>query len=131
MRRTLPVVMLCLAAMISGCGGDDEDKSADPQVRAVITNLTDASRAGDAGKICDEIFAPQLKDSVAKAAGRPCAKEVKKKLFSPNATFTIEQLGVSGKTATVTVVDQFQKKSLIALVKLNNQWSIVGVTKAG
>jgi hypothetical protein len=116
--------------MLSGCGGDD-DKSAEPEVRAVITNLTDASRAGDGAKICDEIFAPQLKDSVTQAAGRPCAKEVKKKLFSPNATFTVEQLGVSGKTATVTVTDQFEKKSLIALVKLNDRWSIVGVTKAG
>jgi hypothetical protein len=130
MRRTPPIVMLCLAALIPGCGGDS-DKSAEPEVRAVITNLTDASRAGDGARICDEIFAPQLKDSVAQAAKRPCADEVKKKLFSPNAAFTVGQLGISGQTATVTVTDQFRKTSLIALAKQDGKWSIVGVTKAG
>jgi hypothetical protein len=120
-------------AALAGCGGGGDDTNTigdNVQVQKTIGSLTAAARAGDGKQICNEIFTPLLKQSVTKAAGHSCAKEVKSKLFAANARFDVSDVAVQGSQATVRVTDQFHKKSVITLVKQKDKWLISGVTAA-
>lgn len=133
-RMRIPrMVLACglASASVAGCGGGDSNTTSDQAaVRATVVELTAASRAGSGTKICDELFTPLLKQSVAKAARRPCATEVSAKLLSPKAKFDVQDVAVQGSQATATVMDQFGKASTLSLVKAKGGWRISGVTSA-
>lgn len=133
MRRLIPIaIAAALAIGLPSCGGSDSSSGNDDQATAetTIQALTDAAKRGDGTKICDELFAKPLKDTIESASKRPCAEEVKSKLFSPNAEFKIDKVVVSESTGTVKVTDQLGQTSLIAMIKQNGKWRIIGVTPA-
>ena len=133
MRTTVGLLTVSLVCVpLAACGGSGGGTSVSDNigVRRTIGTLTDAARAGDGKKICNQIFTPLLKKSVTTAAKRPCAVEVKQKLFAKNAQFNVADVAVQGNQATVRVTDQFHKTSIISLVRANGAWRISGVTAA-
>lgn len=126
-------VSLLAVIVLASCGGNTSapagggnDESA---VRALIADLQAASRAGDGNRICNQIFTPKLADSVTSASrSKSCAKEVRKKLFSPQARITVESANVSDPTsAMANVKEQNGKTSRMYLVKQSGRWRVRGI----
>ena len=129
MRPTRHLLVAAIAAtVLAGCGGSDSGSDDEGAVREVIAELTTASRAGDGDKICNELFSPLLNKSIADASKRPCAREVSDKLFSEKAEFDVKEVEVNDAQASATVTDQFNKTSVLTLVKQEEKWLISGVT---
>ncbi|MEJ7715448.1 MAG: hypothetical protein WKF40_06980 [Thermoleophilaceae bacterium] len=91
MRFLLPGVLAFAVAALGACGGGSEKKpppAVSAQQRGVldtVDRLQVASRRGDGEQICTEIFTTKLARSVEAKSKTSCAKEVKQKLFSPQA----------------------------------------------
>lgn len=127
---------------LSGCGGgssgdnpagDTSSKSDDSTaVKQVMSDLQAASRAGDGKRICAQIFTPKLADSVTEsAASGSCAKEVKKKLFSPEAEIAVQNVDVPNPSnATATIKEGNGNTSTVFLVKQSGRWRIRSVQAA-
>jgi hypothetical protein len=136
----LAAVAVLTAAALAGCGnassGDkkatDDKATDDKAVRQVMSDLQTASRAGDGKRICNQIFTPKLADSVTtEAKSGSCAKEVKKKLFSPNAQITVQNIDVPDPAnATATIKEANGNTSTVFLVKQSGRWRIRSVQPA-
>lgn len=110
-------LLLALVAL-PGCGGSDDDKgstsTAAPAVqgdqRAVLETIDElqiASRSGNGGRVCSEIFTKSLVRSIEASSKRSCAAEVREKLFTPDASFAVQRgIRVTGATASAVVRDQ-------------------------
>jgi len=129
------------AAALAGCGGGPSgDQSGDAPstadnstaVRQVMSDLQTASRTGDGERICAQIFTPKLADSVTEsAAGGSCAKEVKSKLFSPEAEIAVQHVDVpNAANATATIKEANGNTSTVFLVKQSGRWRIRSVQPA-
>jgi hypothetical protein len=132
-----------VAAALAGCGGGssgDQKPAGDTSnkadngvaVKQVISDLQAASRAGDGQRICTQIFTPKLADSVTTSArSGSCAKEVKKKLFSPKSLITLENVDVpNAANATATIKEANGNTSTVFLVKQSGRWRIRSVQPA-
>ena len=126
------------AAALAGCGGSDDDEQAPPvpsDQRAIldtIDKLQTASRQGDAGTICSDIFTDSLARSIRKASRRSCEKEVGETLTSPDAQFAVgRQIHIDGSQATATVRDQDGKTSTVYFLKTGDRWQIERIAPAG
>jgi len=133
--RLAAVAAVTAAAAIAGCGGDsasDQKQSDEDAVRQVLTDLQEASRSGDGERICTQIFTPKLADSVTKSASSgSCAKEVKRKLFSPKTQIAVEDVTVPDTAnATATVKEQNGNRSTVFLVKQSGRWRVRAVQPA-
>lgn len=129
-------------AALTGCGGDAQkpadaktavDKTASSAaVKQVMSDLQTASRAGDGKRICTQIFTPKLANSVTGAAASgSCAKEVKRKLFSPKAQISVQNVDVpNAANATAVVQEANGNTSTIFLVKQSGRWRIRSVGPA-
>jgi hypothetical protein len=132
-----------VAAALAGCGGGssgDQKPAGDTSskvdngaaVKQVISDLQAASRAGDGQRICTQIFTPKLADSVTTSArSGSCAKEVKKKLFSPKSLITLQNVDVpNAANATATIKEANGNTSTVFLVKQSGRWRIRSVQPA-
>jgi hypothetical protein len=126
------LLALATVAPLGGCFGGGDDGSDSDAVNQVLTDLQSASRDGDGSRICDEIFTPKLAASVSRnAKSGNCAKEVKAKLFSPEAEIDVEKIDLpDDSSATATVKEANGNVSKVYLVKQDGQWRIRGVTPA-
>lgn len=147
MTRPEPAVALVLAAVaLPGCGGSDDAGSktqpaSPPAVQsdqrailATIEALQTASRSGDARRICNVVFTPQLARSIKRSAKRSCAREVRERLFTPDASISVQRgIQVKGVAATAVIREQNGNVSTLHLVKQADRWRIDRVTpkKAG
>lgn len=129
MLKRVPLVVMVLAAF-SGCGGSDDDNGpvVPSEQRAILRTVEDlerASRQGDARTICRELFTKTLAHSIARAAGRSCAAEVRATLVSPTAQLSVgRRIKVSGSRATAIVREQDGDTSSVALRKQGDRWRI-------
>jgi hypothetical protein len=126
-----------LAAGLAGCGGSnggqqDARATDTAAVRNVLSQLQQASRAGDGDRICTQIFTPKLADSVTRAANSgSCAEEVRANVFSPSARLTVEDVTVNDPAnATATVKEANGNRSTVFLVKQSGRWRIRSVQPA-
>ena len=72
-----------------------------------------------------DLFTPELVKSVEATAKRSCAKEVRKRLFAPDAEISVgRDIKVTGDNATVVVREQNGNVSKLALVRQSAQWRI-------
>jgi hypothetical protein len=123
-------------AALAGCGADQNPASSkidnDSAVKQVMSDLQTASRAGDGERICGQIFTPKLANSVTEsAASGSCAKEVKKKLFSPAAEVAVQNVDVpNAANATATIKEANGNISTVFLVKQSGRWRIRSVQPA-
>jgi hypothetical protein len=135
--------LMTAAATLAGCGGsstsgpkpvgDTSSKAEnDTAVKQTMSDLQTASRAGDGKRICTQVFTPKLADSVTKSAkSGSCAKEVKKKLFSPKALITVQNVDVpNAANATATIKEANGNISTVFLVKQSGRWRIRSVQPA-
>jgi hypothetical protein len=130
----MAVVATALVLVIAGCGGDsNEDGTSDMKaVAKVMSALDNASRAGDGERICSRLFTPKLANSVSTSStSGECAREVKAKLFSPEAKISVENIDVPDEVnASATVTEANGNTSTISLVKQSGQWRIRSVAPA-
>ena len=137
------IAVTTAAVALAGCGGDSgakktpagdaATKTADnTAVKQVMADLQTASRAGDGKRICTQIFTPKLANSVTTSAkSGSCAKEVKKKLFSPEAEIAVQNVDVPHPSnATATIKEANGNTSTVFLVKQSGRWRIRGVGPA-
>ncbi len=139
MKRRAAVLALSglLATGFAGCGGSD-DKQQDSEgsdraaVSRVLTQLQEASQAGDGDRICTQIFTPRLANSVTRASRTgSCADEVKRQLFSPSTRISVEDVTVNDPAnATATVKEANGNRSTVFLVKQSGRWRIRSVQAA-
>jgi hypothetical protein len=134
----LLVSALCGAALLGGCGGDDdadEPRAVPGGERAILTTvdeLQSASRRGDAKRICRDIFTETLATSIRRAAKRSCAAEVRETLTSPDARLSVgRDIKIKGSRATAIVREQDGATSKLFLVKRGPEWRIDRITPAG
>jgi hypothetical protein len=140
MAATAVVLVSLAGAGLAGCGGsnDKSDTKADPNagseasIRKVITQLQEASVAGDGKQICTQIFTPKLADSVTKSAtSGSCAKEVRQNLFSPKTRIDVQDVNVTdAANATATVKEASGNVSTLFFVRQSGRWRIRSVQPA-
>ena len=136
--RGLAVVTAVVA--LAGCGSSDKASPPAPTpapaisgsargILATVDALQTASRKGDGRAVCVDLFTPQLVKSVEAAAKRSCAKEVRKRMFAPDAEISVgRDIKVTGDRGTAVVREQNGNISKLSLVRQSAQWRIDGVT---
>jgi hypothetical protein len=136
-RTVSSLAIVTAIAALAGCGGSD-DKSTPPAqkaqpavsgsergILATVDALQTASRKGDGRTICADLFTPQLVKSVEAAAKRSCAKEVRKRLFTPDAEISVgRDIKVTGDRGAAVVREQNGNASTLSMLKLSKQWRI-------
>lgn len=137
--------MAVAVAALAGCGSSDNGSPAAPKtapavtvgergILATVDALQTASRKGDGRAVCVDLFTPRLVKSVEASAKRSCAKEVRKRMFAPDAEISVgRDIKVSGDRGTAVVREQNGNISKLSLVRQSAQWRIDGVVpqKAG
>jgi hypothetical protein len=132
--RSTPVAIAAgLAIVVAGCGGSDNGgggKNAkrfsgdQKKVAQVVDDLVAASHAGDANKICTQVFSPGLAKAVATRNKKTCAAAVQAQLVSPKEDITVTSIRVQGSTAFLTVREQNTNVSQLSLVQQSGGWRI-------
>jgi len=123
---------------LAGCGGDEKEPSAQKpatvsgdqrSILATIDTLQTASREGDGDQVCDDVFTPELTKSIEEAAEQSCAKEVRQRLFAPDAEISVSRdIKVAGRRGTAVVQEQNGNVSELSFVKQDARWRIDRVT---
>src|SRR5215210_4470879 len=140
-KRLSGLAAVAVVSALAGCGSSSEKKPVgdtsskaenETAVKQVMSDLQTASRAGDGKRICTQIFTPKLANSVTKSAkSGSCAKEVKKKLFSPKAQITVQNVDVPNTAnATATIKEANGNLSTVFLVMQSGRWRIRSVQPA-
>jgi len=129
-----------IVASLAGCAGSDSKPAsgARPSTpvagdhRAILDTLDSlqaASRKGDGKGICQAIFTLRLARSIATAAKRGCAEEVRQRLFSPAEEISVRRdIRVHGAGATAVIQEQNGDVSTLSLLKQSGRWRIDQVT---
>ena len=128
MKRVLAAVV-CVG-LLAGCGDDDSD-SPEKEITVVVSELQDASRAGNGAQICNDLFTENLAISVTNASKQECADEVAENIASDDAEFKLENLKVNGNNATGQVVDQRGQRSAVLFQREGDSWRIARIAGVG
>lgn len=138
-RISLAALLAGTALALGACGGSDDspDRATDAlrqaetaSIRGVLAELQSASVSGDGHRICAKVFTPKLSALIASTAGS-CAREVRTKLFSPDARLTVKTVDVTAVSdATATVKEANGNLSRIFFVKQAGRWRIRSVQAA-
>jgi hypothetical protein len=133
------VAVVTAVAALAGCGSSDKASPAAPKpaqamtgnergILATVDALQTASRKGDGRAVCADLFTSQLVKSVEASAKRSCAKEVRKRMFAPDAEISVgRDIKVTGDRGTAVVREQNGNISKLSLVRQSAQWRIDGV----
>jgi len=126
-----------LAIAFAGCGGSDDKQNnskADDEaaISKVLTQLQEASVAGDGKRICTQIFTPKLADSITRSAkSGSCAKEVRAKLFSRRTRLTVQDVTATDPAnATATIKEANGNTSTVFFIRQSGRWRIRSVQAA-
>jgi hypothetical protein len=129
--------VIATSAALGACGGSDDGKepsavSGDQRgVLSTVDALQSASRQGDVGRICDDLFTEALAKSIQEASKHSCEDEVRGTLASPDARFSVEQnIVIEGSSARATIREQNGNTSTVDLTKQEGRWRIARVTPA-
>jgi uncharacterized cupredoxin-like copper-binding protein len=107
MPRALLAVPLVLAVLASGCAGSSSSagdfQGEEKNVADVVEKLQTAGETGDAGTICDDLLAKQLRDEIAEA-GSTCEQELDKAIKdADDFELDVEDVTIEGDSATAKV----------------------------
>ena len=108
-------------AVLAGCGG-----GASQDVRDAVGRLQSAARAGDATKICRQLFTPGLAVRITRAGGgkSSCQARVRQQLARKDETIAVRSVKVKGNSATAVVKEQNGNVSQLGLVKGAGGWRV-------
>jgi hypothetical protein len=133
------LAVVTAVAAFAGCGSPEQGAPAAPNASQAITGsergilatvdaLQSASRKGDGRAVCVDLFTPQLVKSVEASAKRTCAKEVRRRMFAPDAEISVgRDIKVTGDRGSAVVREQNGNVSRLSLVRQSAQWRIDGV----
>jgi hypothetical protein len=138
------LVVVTAMVGLAGCGSSDNGSPSAPKasapkpvqavtvsergILATVDALQTASRKGDGRAVCVDLFTPQLVKSVEATAKRSCAKEVRKRMFAPDAEISVgRDIKVTGDRGIAVVREQNGNVSKLSLVRQSAQWRIDGV----
>jgi hypothetical protein len=107
MPRPFLAVPLVLAALASGCAGSASSagkfQGEEKKVADVVEKLQTAGETGDAGVICDEVLAKDLRDEI-QEAGSSCEQEIEKAIEdADDFDLDVEDVTIEGDRATAKV----------------------------
>jgi hypothetical protein len=107
MPRARLAVLFVLAALASGCAGSSSSagdfKGEEKKVADVVEKLQSAGESGDAGVICEDVLARQLRDEI-QEAGSSCEQELEKAIKdADDFDLDVEDVTISGDTAMAKV----------------------------
>ena len=131
-----------LAAVVAACGGSETPQEPTPTKDAVqsserdilntVDRLQEAGRRGDGAAICREVFTARLARSITRAAGRPCAPTVRRTLFSPDTSISVQRgVRVTGQRATAVIREQNGDVSTLVRRREGGRWRIDSITPVG
>jgi hypothetical protein len=132
------VALAASAALVaaSGCGGGKDGpnakryEGADKDVAAVIDEMQAASRDGDPGKICEDVFASKLTKSVEQQSGGSCEDRIRRQLVADDATFKVRRIRRRGDDkAVVNIVSNRGGASVLYLEKDGGDWRITDIAR--
>lgn len=135
--RLIALLAVFGALVLGGCGGSDGDApdqraGDETAVRRALSDLQAAAVAGDGKRICTELFTPKLADSVtASSESGSCATEVRRNLFSPKTTLTVQSVTVTDPAnASAKVKEASGRTSTVHFVRQSGRWRIRSVQAA-
>jgi predicted PilT family ATPase len=121
--------LICLLALLAGCGGDDKD-DAEQTVRDFVTAL----QKRDADTFCDDLvtqeFLGQFSGATGDKAKESCKRELRSLSGLENVKLVkVESTKVDGDEAAVTAVIERQGqrlKQVYRLEKEDGDWKLSG-----
>jgi hypothetical protein len=121
--------LICLIALVAGCGGDDE-KDAEQTVRDFVTAL----RERDADTFCDDLVTEEFLGQFSGATGDKARESCKRELESLTGLekvrlVKVDSTKVDGEEAAVTavIVRQGQRlRQVYRLKKEDGDWKLSG-----
>jgi ketosteroid isomerase-like protein len=123
------VALLCVLALLAGCGGDDK-KDAEQTVKDFVTAL----RERDADTFCDDLvtedFLGQFSGATGDKAKESCKRELKSVTGLEDVKLVkIQSTKVDGDEAAVTAVIERQgrrQRQVYRLKKEDGDWKLSG-----
>jgi hypothetical protein len=131
----LIALALASAAVVAGCGSGDKNSAGKFQgdqkaVAQAVEDLQTAGRKGDANKICTDLLAASLVQTIKQASG-DCQKAVDDALQDADSfEMTVEKVVVNGDRAVATVKSEAGNKDrtdAIALERVGSNWKIASL----
>jgi hypothetical protein len=122
--------LICLFAILAGCGGDDDEKDAQQTVRDFVTALRDR----DADTFCDDLLTEDFLERFSGASGGNASESCKRELGSISGIerirlVKIDKAKVDGDKASVraVIVRQGQRiDQVYRLKKEDGDWKLSG-----
>ena len=122
--------LICLIAVLAGCGGGDDKKDAEQTVRDFVTAL----RERDADTFCDELvtkdFLGQFSGATGDEAKASCKRELKSLTGIQQIRLVkVERTKVEGDNAAVTAeIDRHGQRftQVYRLKKEDGDWKLAG-----
>jgi ketosteroid isomerase-like protein len=127
------VLLICVLAAVSGCGGDDKEDA-----QQTVRDFVEALNTHDADRYCDELITTEFLEKTTFSTGdedkaRESCKREFKNLTGLRVNLTkIEATKVDGDKATVTAVltRQGQRvKQKLLLEKEDGDWKLAGAAE--
>jgi hypothetical protein len=123
------VPLLCVLALIAGCGGGDDAEEAEQTVRDFVT----ATRERDEEAFCDELVTREFLEQATGATGDKAAESCKREFSSLTGISVrlvrIQKTEVEDDTARVTAVLLRQGQRIpqtLRLKKEDGDWKLAG-----
>ncbi|MDQ3849616.1 MAG: nuclear transport factor 2 family protein [Actinomycetota bacterium] len=126
MRPAILVLLVAVAVPLAGCGKSDEE-----QVRGALAQYAAATREKDYQRLCDDLLASQLVQSV-RSLGLPCEAVLRHSLGQvSHPTLTVSSVQVAENQALARVrtdaANQRPSDDTIRLVHQDGSWRIASL----
>ena len=129
MARFSALALICLAALLAGCGGGNDKKDAEQTVRAFVTAVNER----DADAYCDDLITEEFREKSTFATGDRASESCKRQLKAIRGLHIelvrIVKTKVDGDKATVTAVLRRpggQIEQRLQLEKDGGDWKLSG-----
>ncbi|MDQ3740077.1 MAG: nuclear transport factor 2 family protein [Actinomycetota bacterium] len=124
--KPLLAALLAAAALLAGCGGDDE-----ADVRDTLNAFAEATAKKDYQRMCDELLAPELIEQI-RRVNLPCEVALRTGLEDvENPRLEVRSIKLDGDTATAqvhsTASNQEPSDDTVRLVKVDGGWRIASL----